>query len=376
MNLRWRLTLLYLGASTLVLSLALFSLNHVYQSGVVSVVDRTLESALDQASPSNLQQLSDLHDSLFIQSSGKDGSIQFQSDPDMPHVLAGIPCPSSLKTKNNLRVLSLISDSGCVVVGQILPSQSLFSRRDSWRLVLIGFVTIGLLGIVGWLLAGRALQRLQQASQKLHHFTSNVSHQLRTPLTILRGEIEVALNGNLNDAQYKELLKSNLSELETLSGVVSDLLVYARNEQEALVKPGLYPLKPFLEQVAHKAKVLCQAKHIAFSSDLQPVQAVFHRGRFEQALLNALDNAVKYSPEGSTVSLSNEIAKNEVVVVIQDNGPGMAARDIHDSFERSGSGIGLGLAKALVESFSGHFHVKLPEEGGLRVVIRLARKLA
>lgn len=442
MTLRWRLTLLYVGATAIVFFAALFTLRVAYRRGLISSADRTLLQAMDQASemletdkkinrlPQTLRRFEDTNDGLFLWLFDPDNHVLFQSDPDMPELTSRLS-PSQrpaeetsrltlrLPHKREMRVIffPLASFHGFrLAMGTMLPESSgIFSGWQTSGIVSF-FVTLVLaLGWTGWWISGRALrpidritqvaeavgrgaleerippsgmqdelgrligvlnhmlERVESATKKLQHFSSNVSHQLKTPLTVLRGEIEVTLRGQPTPQEMKDLLESQLAELEGLSHLVEDLLAYARAEGDAKALPTPQRLDLFVETIAKKAQVLCRAKQQTLTVCFQPVTALFHAGRLEQALLNILDNAVKHAPIQGEVRLQVEADAGQAWVRVEDTGPGVSEHELPRLFERgrsrSSTGIGLGLAKALVESFSGTLKVLSKSGQGLQVLV-------
>jgi signal transduction histidine kinase len=378
-----------------------------------------------------LSQFARQHESLFYMVRDAEGNILIQSDPDLPGLSDMLPASVLPATKPAFRTLQIGShyevrlgamsvgtDGFRIAVGRSLPQgRNVFSSWASYWILVFGLVLIGTLGWSGWLIAGRALapidqitetarsvsqgaleeripvprskdelgrlvsvlnsmlDRIEHATRKLRHFASNVSHQLRTPLTVLRGEIEVALKGKLSPAETRELLGSNLVELEKLSELVADLLAYARTEDGGTAAGTAQRLDVFAQELVRKGEILCQSKNLRLSALLSPVTAVFHAGRLEQAALNVLDNAVRHTPEGGTVSLMTGRADSRAFLRVQDTGPGVSQDDLALLFQRgrsqSGTGIGLSLAKALVESFGASVEVESAVGAGLQVTLWL-----
>ncbi len=219
------------------------------------------------------------------------------------------------------------------------------------------------------------LAAIEDYSVKMRQFASNVSHQLRTPITIMRGETEVLLLGKPGAGEMKKVLESNLAELETMTVVIEDILSYSRMDTEKTAPPGLEDLSIFISRVAKKAAVLAGPKSQKIETEPLKVYALIQPGKLEQALLNVIDNAVKNIQEGGTITLRTGEAGGKAVITVEDNGPGIRSEDLPRLFERgysnSGSGLGLGLARALVESFSGKIEVSSAPGRGLTVRISL-----
>lgn len=217
------------------------------------------------------------------------------------------------------------------------------------------------------------LDALEAYSKKLSRFASDVSHQLKTPLTVLRGQTEVALAGRPDAEELRTVLESNLSELETMTLVVEDILAHSRLERPGAPAPG--PLHELAGRVARKASVLAGPKKQKIEARLEPAAAVFLPGKLEQALLNIVDNAVRHTPPGGVITLRTGAEQGRPFVSVEDTGPGVRPEDLPRLFDRgystSGTGLGLGLARELVESFSGGIAVSAAAGGGLAVRITL-----
>jgi signal transduction histidine kinase len=371
-------------------------------------------------------------ESLLVACIDRDGQVLFASDADLAPVFAEAPRPREWSPHPMFRSVSLgqgrdwraawlpLTERQDVflVIASALPSgRSLFASLTGFFMLLFGLILVVTLGWSGWIIAGRALapidhiaktaelvsrgtleeripiprkrdelgrlievlngmlERVEAATRKLSHFASNVSHQLRTPLTVLRGEIEVALRASLSEAETRALLESNLVELESLSTLIEDLLAYARAPDEGRVSGAPASLDEWMKSVVSKARTLCRPKEIVLKSNLKAATAIFHAGRLEQAVLNIIDNAVKYTPRGGIINVDLEENGADALVRIRDSGPGLTAEAEPRLFMRGhttgGTGIGLHLAKSLVESFDGRIEVRNALGQGLEVMIRL-----
>jgi signal transduction histidine kinase len=222
-------------------------------------------------------------------------------------------------------------------------------------------------------------QRLERSALWLHQFASNISHQLRTPLTILRGEIEVALRQPSTLEEVKSVLKSNLAEVESMSNLVQDMLGYSKLESETPETPSPVELDRLVISVGRQASWLGRDKALDVRTEAPSVTAWIHPVRLEQALLNIVDNAVKHSPPKGSVLLRLERDAGDVLISVQDSGPGIAPEEMGELFRRgrsrTGSGLGLALARTLVESLEGSLDVQSPPGRGLLVRIRLPIRL-
>ncbi|GAC1615771.1 MAG: ATP-binding protein [Candidatus Acidiferrum sp.] len=223
------------------------------------------------------------------------------------------------------------------------------------------------------------LDRLDQSFERQRRFMADASHELRTPVAILRGEAEVALaRTDRPSGEYRESLGVLRDESQRLTQIVEDLFTLARADA------GQYPLTPrdfYLEELVsdclRTTRTLALAKQISLSGDISaelPICA--DEGLLRRMLLNLLDNAIKYTPQGGTISVSCTPLKNEYAVSVSDSGRGipedMQARVFERFFrvdearsraENNGTGAGLGLSIARWIAEAHHGRLELSRSG-------------
>ncbi|MDH7577185.1 MAG: ATP-binding protein [Bacillota bacterium] len=205
-------------------------------------------------------------------------------------------------------------------------------------------------------------------------FVANVSHELKTPITAVKGFAETLLSGALyNYRAAEEFVHIINEEAERLSRLILDLLELSKIESRE-VKMQVEPLElgAQIKWIVNKLKPQFQKKGLTLSTDL-PAGAFFvqaDRDRLEQVFLNLLDNSLKYTPGGGQVEVSLQEQENEVVVGIKDNGIGIPSEDLPRIFERfyrvdkarsrklGGTGLGLAIVKHLVEAHRGRVWVE------------------
>jgi heavy metal sensor kinase len=212
------------------------------------------------------------------------------------------------------------------------------------------------------------LARLEQAFEQLRRFTSDASHELRTPLAMIRSVGEVGLQKDATPAQYRDIIGSMLEEVNRLTSLIESLLTISRADSgHILLERSAFPVMAAVREAAGLFEVLLEEKslYIQVEGD-DHAQICGDRIFLRQALVNILHNAIKYSPVGETIVVEIETAANQVVVMIQDHGPGIPAKDqarVFDRFyrvdkarwrESGGAGLGLAIAKWAVEAHGGH----------------------
>ena len=231
----------------------------------------------------------------------------------------------------------------------------------------------------------QTLGRLEQSFEQMRRFTADVSHQLRTPLTAIRSVGEVGLRaGRRDEASYRAIIGSMLEETDRLSVLVDRLLSLSRAEtHQATLTPDSVSLVELAEDVVGHLGVLAEEKGQSLSVDAtgRPT-AVIDRVVLRQALINLVDNAIKFTPSGGQVSVRVASDDGTAVVDVTDTGPGIpseARERIFDRFFRgdelaaSGTGLGLSIAKGAVEANGGQLTLERSDAQGTTFRIRLSK---
>ena len=227
------------------------------------------------------------------------------------------------------------------------------------------------------------LAKLETSFSAQKQIVQDISHELRTPLTILKGEIEVVLKKLRSQDEYKTALSSNLEEIDKISRIVENLLMLARfDSQQMALDVKKIDLAGLLDGILADMRILADAKHLTFKSLLDPdIPVRADEAHLRRAVINILDNAIKYTPPGGTVSVTLEKRPDTAVISISDTGIGIAKKDlvlIFDRFYRAdssrsstGFGLGLSLAKAIVEAHRGTLDVRSELHRGTTFVLSL-----
>ena len=231
----------------------------------------------------------------------------------------------------------------------------------------------------------QTLGRLEQSFEQMRRFTADVSHQLRTPLTAIRSVGEVGLRaGRRDEASYRAVIGSMLEETDRLSVLVDRLLSLSRAEtHQSTLTPDSVSLVELAEDVVGHLGVLAEEKGQSLSVDAtgRPT-AVIDRVVLRQALINLVDNAIKFTPSGGQVSVRVTSDDGTAVVDVTDTGPGIpseARERIFDRFFRgdelaaSGTGLGLSIAKGAVEANGGQLTLERSDAQGTTFRIRLSK---
>lgn len=234
------------------------------------------------------------------------------------------------------------------------------------------------------------LARLDRAFESQRRFTGDASHELRGPLTALRGEVELALRREREPEEYRRVLQSNLQEVERLSRLAEDLLTLARSDA-GVIEPRLARTAVG----ARAAEVVRRLERRASERDVDLELAVagddeglLDPGLLDQLLWNLVDNAVKFTPPGGRVDVAIDGAPETIEITVADTGPGVPPDELDRLFERfyradssrtpsgatSGTGLGLSIVRAIVEVQGGTVRAANRPAGGTALTVRLPRR--
>jgi signal transduction histidine kinase len=226
-----------------------------------------------------------------------------------------------------------------------------------------------------------ANERLRDVDSRRAQFLADVSHELRTPLTILRGEADVALRGQGTVEGQRQSLELIRGQAAELSQLLDELIAFARSDAEDYVRTETR-LDRVIAAAVQEGEVLAATREIKLTvtrgDDGASVDADFRR--LKQAVIIGLDNAVKHSPPGSRIDVATSREGGSVTITIDDEGPGISAGDEARVFERfyrgpaedaHGLGIGLAIAKGIVERHGGAIALANRAGGGARLTIML-----
>lgn len=235
------------------------------------------------------------------------------------------------------------------------------------------------------------LERLQESFEKLQRFTSDVSHELRTPLASIRSVGEVGLQEDQNTEKYRDIIGSMLEEVARLTAMVDTLLTIAHADSGAIqLRRVVFSFLDLLQESVGVVGVLAEDKKQTISVNGDPTISVSaDRAFLRMAVINLLDNAVKYSPPESAIRLSLHVEpaapgqQQFVELSIEDEGPGIPESDMLRVFDRfyrvdeartrdaGGVGLGLAIARWAVEAHGGTISVHTSHPRGARFCIKV-----
>jgi signal transduction histidine kinase len=228
------------------------------------------------------------------------------------------------------------------------------------------------------------MERIDAAFRTQRQFVADASHEIRTPLTIIRSELEFA-ERNLGKPQSEESIRVALRELERLARLSDGLLMLARLDAPgfSLTTRTIRLDELLIECVRHMNESAARRRVTLDIRVEEAVELPADRDRLKSVLLNLLDNAIHYSPEGGTIRLSlTAVSNGNVRVTVEDSGPGIAPSDLPHIFKRfyradtersreGGSGLGLAIADQVVRLHGGRITVESTLGKGSKFVVEL-----
>ena len=247
-------------------------------------------------------------------------------------------------------------------------------------------LTLALGGGASYLLARRTLQPIEDALESQSRFSSDAAHELRTPLAIMQSEIEVEMrNKKATKASHEATLVSNLEEVERLRTLADRLLLLAGNQDLPL---GSVQLEETAIDAVNRLIPLAQDKQISVHNEVKPSVVRANYESLADIITILIDNAIKYSPTHSTITLTSASNEKYAFLSVSDEGQGLTAEEqtkIFDRFYRAdaarsaqnveGHGLGLSIAKRLIELQDGKIEVTSSENKGSIFTVRLPLEL-
>jgi two-component system heavy metal sensor histidine kinase CusS len=234
-------------------------------------------------------------------------------------------------------------------------------------------------------LLNQMFDRLEAAFDQIRRFAADASHELKTPLSLVRLHAERLLTHGTLDQAQKESVHVQLEELARVNQIIDELLFLSRADAQA-IQVDMKEQGPsgFLHTFAQDAAALAEhhGRKFVYTHEGEGVVA-FEEKRMRQVLLNLLANALNVSPPGGRITLNSSLADGLWRISVEDEGPGLNAEQRHKIFERfvrfgpgnasdKGSGLGLAICKSIVQLHKGRiFALRGPEGVGLRMVIEI-----
>jgi heavy metal sensor kinase len=228
------------------------------------------------------------------------------------------------------------------------------------------------------------LSRINHSFIVQRQFIQDVSHELKTPLTVLRGEMEVALKRQRSLNEYKDILESNLDETKKISRILESLLTLARFDSDRLsLNMDPVNIVGLISDIQNDIEILAIQKNIqiAMASNESTMIINIDSERIRRALYNILDNAIKYTPENGRIDIDISKGSDSARIRISDSGSGISDEDIPYIFDRfyradkarrsEGYGLGLSITKSIIRAHGGSIEVESPPGQGAAFTVIL-----
>jgi len=251
-------------------------------------------------------------------------------------------------------------------------------------LLLVNLGVVGMVGLVSYILSGKTLKPIVQMVEEQNQFITDSSHELRTPIATMRAEMEQQLlEKRISDTNARKLITSNLEELSSLQNLANNLLQLAKVHSVLSEKDtAIISVSESIHAAIKKVTPIAKGKSVYITP---PKDDAFVRG-VDQSLVQLwvilLDNAIKYSPEHTTVTVHTHIKDHSVEVLVKDEGVGIAPKDLPHIFDRffrsdasrskvDGYGLGLSIAKKIVRSLRGTIMARKNSGKGMTFIVSL-----
>ncbi len=347
--------------------------------------------------------------------------------------LTAFASTQSLLQRDNVRVIAMPIHRGGQTVAVLLLGHSTGDIRSVFNLLyllggILGVISIIISSVAGYYMAKKALKPIEEITstaravaagdlsrrltsksqdreirvlvlvlnkmfadletsfQSQKRFVADASHELRLPLTILKGEIEVALRHPRTAEEYEEILRQQLDTIDRIQRIVNDLLTLARADAGQLeLAQNEVDLSLLLQEVGQQHLILFDSHHVGLEMDIEDGLTVMgDAGSLERAVMNLMNNAFKHAPEHSTIHLSAHAVDHSAIISVRDEGAGIPEEEQQHLFDRffraddarcrkegEGAGLGLAICKRIVDAHGGDIWVKSEPGKGAEFLIRL-----
>lgn len=335
--------------------------------------------------------------SIFVLPLDSSGSLIFNPNPYEPPML---PDQSAVKVAlasgNELRTVSLADGTSVrlltyalaeqtgieiLQLGKPIEDQLKILNQFLEGLLIIGSASILVLGLGSWWLAGRMLDSAQKAWDSQQQFVANASHELRAPLTLIRAGSDAALRKASKNSNLQNLLRDVVLEVDHMNHLVEDLLLISRLDigQLKMVNEVVL-LNELAADIQRQYQPIMAKKSIIFSVKAEAIKLTGDKVRLHQVILILLDNALKHIPIGGSILLAIKKQDNHADISVSDSGEGIPQKHLAHVFERfyqvesdrrdgdSGSGLGLSIAKSIVEAHGGKISIQSEIKKGTTVL--------
>jgi heavy metal sensor kinase len=229
------------------------------------------------------------------------------------------------------------------------------------------------------------LERLDRSFLQIRQFNVDASHELRTPITAIRGQLEVALFTAKDESDYRRAIETSLQDVERMGQVVKSLLLLSQAESgQVILEMSRFDASAALENFVHQYQLLAEEKGVRLIPVIPPgIRLEADRAQFERLVSNLLSNAVRFTPGGGEVRVSLSARSDQVFLTVSDSGPGIGSEHLPHIFDRfyravhsekeleKGLGLGLSFVKWIVEAHKGSIEVRTEAGRGATFIVAL-----
>lgn len=240
-------------------------------------------------------------------------------------------------------------------------------------------------GGLGYFLAGRTLKPIKEMIDEQNRFITDASHELKTPLTSLRSEFEVAMmdEKKIQLKEAKDLIKSGFEEIVILQGLAENLLELTQQHKKiGQLKVKAVSLLEIVEAAFKKVIPLAKQKHITINNNVDDYFLEGQPHSLTGLFVILLDNAIKYSAEHTEITLTSKKTDHHIQIEVIDKGMGIEEKDIPHVFDRfyradksrskiPGYGLGLSIAKQIIEAHKGSITIESKSKIGTKFIVHL-----
>lgn len=234
---------------------------------------------------------------------------------------------------------------------------------------------------IGKVIAVQDISDIKRLENMRSQFVANVSHELKTPLTSIKGFTET-LKYVEDEETRKKFLDIIEKEADRLGRLINDILILSKIESDISGEEDEFLPNKVIDDVINMVRVLADNKNITIELDERNYDLLFgDKDRFLQLVLNIVENSIKYSNEGSTVKISSFTKGDNYNLIVEDNGIGIPKEDIPRIFERfyrvdkarksGGTGLGLAIVKHIVKTFNGNIKVESVLGVGSKFIVQI-----
>ena len=262
-------------------------------------------------------------------------------------------------------------------------------KRIALGLLAVNGIILSISAAAGYFLAGKTLRPIEKDKAEQKRFVADASHEFRTPLTVLKTSMEVALREKkMSMSKAKKLIKSNLEDIDSMHSLSNNLLSLASYQNNGSnLSFRKINLAEVIKTTYKKILPLAKKKGVDIKLKVQDCVIEADKTSLGEMTLIFLDNALKYTSKGGKVTVSTRVDKKYVFIKIKDTGVGISRQDVPHIFDRfyrvdqsrsknnvQGFGLGLSLAKRIIEIHKGSVEIVSKFSKGTAFVVKLPLK--